>query len=241
MLCEEDAISEINTALTFGIKEAISCSTSFASNQKNLNLSRKNSSIKAGLGLYPIDAIELNENELARAFDFFEENIKDTYAIGEIGLDFKMCKNTEEQNKQKNIFEKFLTLSEKYKKPVIIHSRYAQTQVLEILSTFKTKKIILHSFIDSGKLMKKAADQEYFVSAGCSTLYNTQVQERIKEFPLNNLLFETDSPIYFNNEKATPKKIKEIAQKTAELKKTPYDEIETQVEKTYQKIFNPNF
>jgi TatD DNase family protein len=237
MLTEEEALNAMKEAQLFGVKEAMSCSTSFLSNQKNLSLSKKNIGIKAAIGLYPIDALELNEEELNRSFDFFSENIKDASAVGEVGLDFKLSKNEEEREKQKIIFERFLSLAQKNKKPIIIHSRYAQTPVLEILSTFNLKKVILHSFIDSEKLMKIASDKGYYVSAGCSVLYNSEIEKRIAPFSLNSLLFETDSPIRFNGEMSMPKKIVQIAQKTAEIKKMALSEVESTVERNYHFLF----
>jgi len=237
MLTEKDATIAIIEAQKVGVKEAISCSTSFASNQKNISLAEKNIGINAAIGIYPIDALELNEEELNKAFDYFSKNLNKASAIGEVGLDYKLSKDKEEREKQRIIFERFLTLAQKNSKPVIIHSRYAQTQVLDVLSTFNLKKVILHSFVDSEKLMKQATDKGYYISAGCNVLYNSEVEKRVAEFSLDFLLFETDSPIRFNGEMNIPKKILQIAQKTAELKKLSYEEVEEQVEKNYLKIF----
>ena len=54
-------------------------------------------------------------------------------ALGEIGLDYKYCTKKEEQEKQAKIFLRFIELSKKYSKPLIVHSRFAQKQVLKIL------------------------------------------------------------------------------------------------------------
>jgi TatD DNase family protein len=220
-----------------GVEEIISCATSFYSNEKILLLSKKYPEIKSAIGLYPLDAVELSEEEIKKAFNFFEEKIKKAFAIGEVGMDFKYSTSEKEQEKQIQIFTNFIELSKKYNKPLIIHSRFAQRQVLELLEKNNAKKVLLHSFVDSEKLMKKAVELGYFVSCGLNVLENEQVQKNIKSFPIENLLFETDSPIKFGGENANPSKIKYIAEKVSELKEMTFEEIEQQQEKNYKKIF----
>jgi len=237
MLQEDELANALKNAKKDGVKEMISCSTSFASNKKNLLLAKEHLQIKPALGLYPLDILELSQEELDKAFDFFEAQISSAIAIGEVGLDYKFAKSEEEQKKQEEIFFRFIELAKKYGKPLIIHSRYAQTQVLEALQKATAKKVLLHSFVDSAKLMKTAAELGYFVSAGLSLLYKKDAQENIKTFPLEKLLFETDSPIRFNGEKAFPKNIKQIAEKVAEIKSISVKEVEAQQEKNYLKLF----
>lgn len=237
-LIEEEKIDSIlKEANEKNISEIVSCSTSFTSNEKNLLLSKKYKEIKPALGLYPLDLVELSENELVKAFNYFEENKKSIFAIGEVGLDYKYCKPVSEQEKQIKYFEKFIELSNSIKKPLIIHSRYAQSQVLEILQKKDASKVLLHSFVDSKKLMKNAIDCNCFVSVGLSITYSKTVEENLVNFPVENLLFETDSPIRFNGEKAYPSKIIEIAKKVSEIKSISLIELEKQQEKNYHKLF----
>lgn len=237
LINENEIDSLLDHSKKEGVGEIISCATSFYSNEKTLTLSKKYPQIKSALGLYPLDAIELNEEEINKAFEYFEKNIKSATAIGEVGIDFKYSTSEKEQEKQIEIFTKFIELSKKYNKPLIIHSRFAQRQVLELLEKNNAKKVLLHSFVDSEKLMKKATELGYFISCGLNVLENEQVQKNIKSFPIKNLLFETDSPIKFSGEKASPKKIKIIAKKIAQLKENNLEEITKQQEKNYKKLF----
>lgn len=237
MLSEKELEKCLQDAKAKNVSKIVSCSTSFESNKKNISLSKKNKEIFAAIGLYPLNVVELNEKELDKAFSFFEKNIKSAKAIGEIGLDFKRCIKKEEQEKQQFWFSEFISLSNKYKKPLIIHSRFAQRQVIEQLEQEKAEKVLLHSFVDSIKLMKKAASLDYFVSVGPSIFKNEQIQKNIFEFSLENLLFETDSPIMFDNEKVFSEKIAKIASKTAELKSLSFSELELQQEKNFKTLF----
>ena len=219
------------------VSEMISCSTSFESNKQNLLLAKNFSKIKAAIGIYPLDASELNEKEMDRAFGFFENHINGAIAVGEIGMDYKYCKSELDKIKQEEIFVRFIELGKKYDKPLIIHSRYAQRQVLKILESEKAQKVLLHSFVDSKKLMKIAFENEWFVGVGVSVLYNEEIQENVRDFPLEKMLFETDSPVRFNGEKATPLDIVRIANKVAELKKIDIENVENVQETNYVELF----
>jgi len=237
LMQEEELKMALENAKNSGITQIISCATSFASNEKNLELSKKFPQIKAAIGLYPLDAVDLNEIELDKAFYFFNAEIKKAIAIGEIGLDYKYCIKKEEQDKQVQIFTRFIELSNKTGKPLIIHSRFAQKQVLKILAENKAEKVLLHSFVDSLKLMKQAVETGYFVSTGLNALFSEEVQKNITKFPLDSLLFETDSPVRFKGEKAYPEQIATIVKKVAELKGITFNEIEAVQEENFKRLF----
>jgi len=238
-MMEENEIQTLaDEACKINLDAIISCSTSFSSNQKNFELAQKYPLIKPAIGLYPLNIIELNENEISRAFTYFENEIKKAIAIGEVGLDFKYSIKEEEKEKQKQILTKFIELSNKYSKPLIIHSRFAQRQVIELLEESKAKKVQLHSFTDSQKLMQKAVELGYYVSCGMSLLYKPEVAANISSFPLENLLLETDSPIIFDNQKATPLNIKSLLEKVSELKKISYKETEEQLNKNFHSLYD---
>ena len=237
-LMKDEEIEEIlKKAKKIELNSIISCATSFNSNQKNLELATKYQLIKPAIGLYPLNVIELNDEEIKRAFIYFESEVNKAVAVGEIGLDFKYSTKEEEQEKQKKIFIRFIELSKKYNKPLIIHSRFAQRQVLEILEKEKAVKVQLHSFTDSSKLMKKAVELGYFVSCGMNVLQNTQVQKNITSFPIENLLLETDSPMIFNNQKTTSLDIEQILEKISELKKISLIELTKQLNKNFNTLY----
>ena len=85
--------------------------------------------------------------------------------------------------------------------------------------------------------MDIAVTNEWFVGVGVNILFNEEVQKNIAGFPLKNLLFETDSPIRFNGEKAMPLDIVKIAEKVASLKEIAIDLVEAQQEENYTTLF----
>lgn len=239
MLDEKELSEALKKAKEVGVGKIVSCATSFPSNTKTLALAAKFPQIKAAIGLYPLDAAELTQLEIDKAFYFFNAEIQkpEVVAVGEVGLDFKYSEKESEQEKQKKVFERFIGLANEHEKPLIIHSRFAQRQVIEMLEKYKAEKALLHSFVDSLKLMKRAAEAGHFVSVGLSVLYNEEVQKNITAFPLESLLFETDSPIRFNGEKTGPEKVTLVAQKVTQLKGLTLKEVEAQQEKNFKKLF----
>ena len=138
------------------------------SNKKVLALAKEYDIIKPALGIYPIDAlnrekgqIKNNKFDVDDEIDFIQKNGKAIVAIGEVGLDF--VENNERE--QKEIFQKMIDLAEKLDKPIEIHSRKAEQEVVDMVLSSKSKKIILHCFCGKKGLWKQAAD------AGCFFYY----------------------------------------------------------------------
>lgn len=234
---EVDIEKIIKKAKEKNVKKIITNSTSFNSNIKSIELAKKYDEIFACIGIYPLNSLELNDTEINNAFDFFEKNYKAAIAIGEVGLDYKFSKKETERKKQQIIFERFIDFSIEKNLPIVIHSRYAIKKVLQILEKKEAKKVYLHSYTDSSKLMFRAAKNDYYCGVGMNILRDELVQQRIKKFPIEKLLLETDSPFNYNNKIILPDKIPLIAKKIADLKKISIEKIEKQIEINNKKLF----
>jgi TatD DNase family protein len=235
-----DSVKEVKNALKEAkkarVKEIVSCSSSIENSKTNLEL-KKFEQIKAGIGLYPLNAIELSESKLKKAFNFFEENLKKADVIGEVGLDYKYSKEKEERGKQKMVFRKFIKMSNEFEKPIVVHTRHAQKDVIKLLEEERAENVLLHSFVDDGKLMRRAKKNGWLMSVGFVVMWHKEIQERIKKFDENFLLAETDAPLNYENELIMPKDIPRIVGKIAELKDMSLKELEEIFESNYKKLF----
>ena len=190
------------------------------SNKKCLELKSKN--IKCAMGLYPLEGIKLNEDEIEKNIDFIKLHKKDIVAIGEIGLDFKFNKD----KKQINIFNKMLELADKIQKPVIVHSRGAEKEALNVLKRFDLN-VIMHCFSGDLNLINK----KYYYSIPVSVVERKWVQELVKKVNINKILTESDSPyVIFKKRESRPEDVKEALKKISEIK-------EISLEKTKSTIF----
>ena len=157
-------------------------------------------------------------------------------SIGEVGLDFKFSRDKENQIEN---FKKIIELSEKIKKPLIVHSRGAEKECVEILETSKNKKILMHMFSGNKKLIKKGADLGFYFSVPCIINKSEHFQMLTNLVSINQLLTETDCPWLspFPDKKNEPAFIKFTIEKIAQIKKMEKLEVENNIFMNYQRLF----
>jgi len=173
---------------------------------------------------------------------FIGKNKDKIVAIGEVGLDYHEGKTNIDE--QKELFQKMMQLAEKLNKPIIIHSRKAEVDVIEMLQSSKLKKIIMHCFSGKKSLVKEIVDNGWFLTAPTCITHATQYQENVGLCPITQLLCETDAPYLspFKNPKGDfqrnePAFILEAYKKVAEIKGMEFEEVVKNVWMNWQKVF----
>ena len=211
--------------------------TNPSSNRKVLELSEKCNEVKCALGIYPIEALKLKDEEIDEEIGFIKKNKKKIIAIGEIGIDLK---EELEFDRQKNIFKKFIELAREIDKPLIVHSREAEEKCIEILEEMKAKKVIMHCFSGKMKLAERIAKNSWYMSIPASVKYNEHFQKIVNLVPIENLLCETDSP-YLHPEREQnndPSNVVESYKKIAEIKKLSLKETERIIENNFKGLLS---
>ena len=208
------------------------------SNKEMIELAKKYDDIYITLGIHPESVNSYIEDDLK----FIENNIKNekVVAIGEIGLDYYYGKDDKE--KQKKLFEIQLKLAEKYNMPVVIHSREATQDTIDILKKYNIKGVI-HSFTGSLEVAKIYIKMGYLLGVnGVITFKNSNVKEIIKEVGLNNIILETDSPYLtphpYRGKQNNPKYIKEIAEFVAKLYNISVEELASITNQNIKRLFD---
>ncbi len=229
----------INRAQKAGVKVIINNGLNPESNRKTLELSKKYEILKPALGLYPDDAIKLTQEQIRDEINFIKRNKDKIIAIGEVGLDYKYSKKKQEQELQKEIFLKIINLSKKINKPLIIHSRKAESDVINMLENSDAKKAILHCFSGKLKLIKKAAELGYYFSVPTNVVRSNQFQKLVEIVDINQLLTETDSPYLspYKGRRNEPAFIIETIKKIAEIKNISINETANNIFMNYQNVF----
>jgi TatD DNase family protein len=246
-LFQNDLRKVIHNAKFAGVKHILASGISPASNRFVLLLAKKYpGTVKASIGLYPIDAMTreieeehgkgLKEFSVDEELKFIEKNKGPISAIGEIGLDYK---NGSQIDEQKHLFSRLLELAAKIKKPVIIHSRKAEKDAIDMLEEHKQKNVILHCFSGDKKLVKKAAALGYYFTIPTHVVRSQQFQDIIRDVPLNQLFCETDSPYLspFPNRRNEPAFVVESYRKIAEIKGMNIDEVGNNIYMNWQRVF----
>lgn len=163
------------------------------SNCKNiLNKTKNYSNIKVSCGVHPLN----NKKYLIKDLIKIAQN-KNIIAIGETGLDYSIY-DIEKIKQQKISFKKHIFVSINLKKPLIIHNRNADKEVIKIIQeNKKTCTGVIHCFNSSDiNFLRKILDINLYVSfSGIITFKNSNnIRNLIKFVPLDKLLIETDSP-----------------------------------------------
>ena len=191
-------------------------------------------------GISPND-IPQSEQELWKSIDEIiqivkEKNSKKLVAIGEIGLDYYW--NKENSDLQKQAFIKQIELANEMKLPIVIHSRDASVDTIDIIRNHRVKKAgIFHCCQLNQELVRQALELGYYISfAGPITFKNSKnAPDVVKMVPLDRILIETDSP-YLSPEPNRGKRndcrnVKYVAQKIADIKEISLEEV---AKKTYE-------
>ena len=170
-------------------------SVDLQSSTKTLELGKKSNLILPFIGIHPENA---SSNDLESIVTLIEGNLKYISGIGEIGLDKTYVSDEIGFKNQELVFHKMLSLAEKLKKPISIHSRATLEEILSILPSYSISGILLHWFAGSKKQLKTVMEREYFVSYGPAMLYAKDKQVLLSETSVERILVETDGPVKFS-------------------------------------------
>lgn len=149
------------------------------------------------LGIHPEFALE-EETYFQKAYQIIEEQKDNIYAIGEIGLDYHYSKEENLVQKQKERFIEQIRLAKKLNLPIVIHSRDADFDTLNIIKKELPKKLDLHCFSGSYEILKeylRLPIEVYIGIGGVSTFRNARIiKEVIEKTDISHFLTETDCP-----------------------------------------------
>lgn len=162
--------------------------------------------------------------------------------IGEIGLDYYW--NKENKEEQKDVFIKQIQIANKLNMPIVIHTREAVMDTIEILKNNPVnKKGIFHCCPLNVELIKEGLKLGFYISfSGIVTFKNSKNANKcIEMVPTDRILIETDSPYLtpepFRGKRNTPENVKYVAEKIAEVKKLKLEDVEKFTYENTYKIF----
>ncbi len=183
--------ASIEESLDYGVSIMVANGGSTKSNLEVLKLADQEH-IFAAIGIGPDVAASISEKELLFNVELAKANSGRIKAIGEVGLDFKIAKNAEEIERQKATFGRFIDLAIELDVPVCVHSRNAMEEVLEMLKERKAKRVQLHFFEGNEEQAKIVASRGYFISVPPQE--SSKRNRAIKEFPMSQMMAESDAP-----------------------------------------------
>ena len=201
--------------------------------------------IRPSLGIYPVDAVvteadlqrEIEPINIEEELSFIKVNKNRIIAIGECGLDYHIIKGKEKE--QQDVFQRVIELAEKIKKPLVVHSRKAESDVLDMIESSRLKNVVLHSFMPNLKIVKRAADLGCTFSIPTIIARLQHFQLLVEMVSLQNILTETDGPFLsaYKDGRSEPAHIIETIKIISQIKKIEREETEKIIFSNFQKIF----
>ncbi len=222
-------------------------------NDAALALARKYPDIvRPSFGMYPLDAlgIDVDEGNIVRKAHPFDVGAElerwksmknDFVAVGEVGLDLHWEKSPELFKKQQDVFAQVLEVAEAMNKPVIIHSRDAERECVEMLETTGLKAVVMHCFSGRKSLVRRCVDAGFLFSIPANVSRSQQFQILAEMSPLDHLLTETDAPWLAPTPGETnePKNVASAIPVIARIKKVDESLAEEMIWGTASRLFNP--
>ena len=180
----------INNAQQNGINRFIDSVCSTKDNNEVINIIKRFDNVYGVIGLHPEEAL----NYCIEDIKMLENNLNNSkiIGIGEIGLDYHY--ENFDKEKQQALFRSQLELADKYKLPVVIHSREATEDTIRILKEYPGVKGVIHSFSGSKETAMIYIKMGYKLGInGVVTFKNSHLKDILKDI-INNIVLETDSP-----------------------------------------------
>jgi TatD DNase family protein len=205
-----------------------------------LAIAARRPDVWATVGVHPHDAAACDDalhSELSRLGG--EPRV---VAIGEIGLDFHYDHSPREQ--QAEVFRRFVQLARQLKKPIVVHTRSAPEQTLQILAEERAQDVggLIHCFSENKAFAERALDLGFYLSfSGIVTFKRSvEIQEVAAWAPAERILVETDSPylapVPVRGKRCEPAYVLHTARFVAGLRGVPVEQLAEQTSQNAQRL-----
>lgn len=230
-----------------GIGRIVNVAANIKGCKDGLALSSCHEGLYCSMGVHPSDTGELSQKDLAwMEAECLEHSVRQggkVVAVGEIGLDYYW--DEPERAIQKQWFEAQIEMARRVKLPLIIHSREAAQDTMEIMKRLHTEEMggIIHCYSYSVELAREFLDMGfYFGIGGVITFHNAKkLVEVVKYLPLDRIVLETDSPylapVPNRGKRNSSLNLPYVAAKIAELKDISEDEVIRQTYRNAQQVY----
>jgi TatD DNase family protein len=263
---KEDWREVLDKAMEARVEKIIVVGASLESSIRAVELAQEHPALYASVGIHPhhVREFSVSNDQFSINFQLFNEQMSKlkelakrprVVAIGETGLDYHVPKVskypaellpiTEElKSLQRNLFREQIKLAQEMNLPMILHSREAKEEVLEILKQVQDDDKIqgtFHCFGGSKKYLKRILAAGFYVGFDGDITYVPDRAGVAGNVPLDRLLLETDSPLLtpfpHRGERNEPINVKLIAQKQAKIRNMTLEDIEEQTTNNAESLF----
>lgn len=231
---DDDAFDEDRDELLSGmaaknVEYIVNVGASMASSKRSIALAEKYPFIYAAVGVHPDEVGELNEEKFNRLREWTKH--EKAKAVGEIGLDYYWDK--EQHDLQKHWFMRQMELAHEVNLPIIVHSREAAKDTLDMIMAAKPLDLsgIIHCYSYSVEQAREYLNMGYYIGiGGVLTFKNAKKLKEVAEYaPLSQIVLETDCPYLaptpYRGKRNDSSMIAYVAEELAAIKQMPVEEV----------------
>lgn len=187
----EKLIDEISRS---EIRKIVNVGANLVTSQNSVDLSKKYDFFYAAVGVHPDDAAEVTDEGIERLRELAKG--KKVVAVGEIGLDYYW--NKDNSDLQKTAFKRQIELARELSLPIIVHSRDAAADTMEILHETDAGKLggVIHCFSYSPEIALESVKMGFYIGIGGVVTFKNakKIKESVEAIPLEKIVLETDCP-----------------------------------------------
>lgn len=227
---KDDLDEIIKSTYDSGVTTLMCIGYNVESSKKAIEISNKYDFIYVACGISPNDIEQASLDDLKEIEEMARNNSK-VLAIGEIGLDYYWEKDEEKRKIQKEFFKKQIELANDLDLPIVIHTRDAYIDTINILKESPCKNTgIFHCCPLNNELIKDGVKLGYYISfSGVITFKNSKPEQAVLNVPIDKILIETDSPYLapepYRGSRNDSTKVIEVARKLSEIHKISLEEM----------------
>lgn len=227
---DEDRDSVLQTCKEAGISRIVNVAASMHSCVTSIELANKYDDIYAAVGVHPSDTGELTDADMLTLKNYC--SLDKVVAVGEIGLDYYW--DEPDRTVQKKWFEAQLNLAKEVNLPIIIHSRDAAADTLDIMKAHDAGNIggVIHCFSYGVEMAREYLNMGFFLGIGGVVTFKNgrKLKEVVEYTPIESLVTETDSPylapVPYRGKRNTSANIPIIIEEIANIKNMSIEETE---------------
>ncbi len=235
----------IRRAREAGVERIITIGTSVAESRAAIALAEEHEEVFAAVGMAPHDEHPFTDETLNTLRELAQH--PKVVALGEFGLDYHY--NTWPRETQREIFTKQLEVATELSKPVVIHNRDADADVLDLLSKFANcnsqfaMRGVMHCFSSALAMAQACAELGFLISIAGPITYPKPraLPAVVRALPLESLLIETDAPFLapqsYRGRRNEPAYVREVAAKIAELRGESFETVAQVTTRNAQRLF----
>ncbi len=243
---DNDRDEVIARALTAGVTKIITVGTDISSSQTAIELAAKYPQVYAAVGIHPHDAGRVAQSYIQQLKELAKH--QKVVAIGETGLDF--YRNYSPQEAQFTVLREQLKLASELNLPIIIHTRNAAHETIEILGEWVKRhpivarpRGVIHCFSEDAPTAKIFLELGFYISfTGAVTYPQSKVAIVAKTIPFDKIMVETDCPFLtpqkYRGKRNEPSFVTQSAERLANALGISLEKFAAQTSENAQRLFN---